>query len=308
MTQYSRKKKYTHRRIGLAVLVFLLVLLPIGGAGAQKESPPLDKEEGRPSILINADRLQKWANRYNVRIIDVRSREAFKEGHLPNALSLPAKSLEDAGSRIQGKRMDDAVLAKMFGHLGIGRDSWVVIYDDRGGHLATRLFWIFHYFGHRRVFVLDGGIDKWKADRRPLIQGTVKYGSQTFPIDRTLRRMATADWILEHMNDPNFTIVDVRPSKMYLKGHVPGAISIPWMTSIKKDKTWKKPDELRAMFEKAGVTKDKNIVVYCQFGRMNAHTYVTLKLLGYPRVRSYDLSWAEWGTDPSLPKVTGTQK
>ena len=63
------------------------------------------------------------------------------------------------------------------------------------------------------------------------------------------------------------------------------------------------PPDLRAMFEEAGVTKDKNVIVYCQFGNMNQHTYLTLKLLGYPRVRSYDLAWVGWRRDISLPKV-----
>ena len=181
----------------------------------------------------------------------------------------------------------------------------MIVYDDRGGHLAARLFWIFQYFGHQKVFVLDGGIDKWKEERRPLVQKTVRFSPQTFPVDRTRRRYADADWILDRLKDPNTAIVDVRPSKMYAKGHIPGAINVPWKKRIKKDKTWKDLAELRTMFDKAGVTKDKNIVVYCQFGRMNSHTYVTLKELGYSQVRSYDLSWSEWGTDPSLPKEKG---
>ncbi len=117
------------------------------------------------------------------------------------------------------------------------------------------------------------------------------------------RRMATADWILEHMSDGDLVIVDVRKPAMFAKNHIPGAVNIPWNRSLSAEETWKSPEELRQLFESFGVTKDKNIVVYCQFGNMNAHTYLTLKALGYPRVRSYDRAWAEWGGDPSLPKT-----
>ena len=120
------------------------------------------------------------------------------------------------------------------------------------------------------------------------------------------RRLATADWILEHMRDGDIVIVDVRKPDMFVKNHIPGAVNIPWNKSINAKGAWKSPAALRELFESLGVTKDKNIVVYCQFGNMNAHTYVTLKALGYPKVRSYDRAWAEWGGDPSLPKVAET--
>jgi thiosulfate/3-mercaptopyruvate sulfurtransferase len=171
--------------------------------------------------------------------------------------------------------------------------------------MAARVLWMMHYLGHYRVSVLDGGIPKWKAEGRPLTLKSIDrpVGRRLFPIDLAPQHLATTDYVLEHLDDADTVIIDVRPPKMYAAAHMPGAVNLPWKRSLTPDDTWKPLDELRAMLEEAGVTKDKNVIVYCQYGNMNHHTYLTLKLLGYPRVRSYDLAWAGWSRDPFLPKV-----
>ena len=106
------------------------------------------------------------------------------------------------------------------------------------------------------------------------------------------------------MYDPNTVILDVRPPARYEDSHIPGAVNIFWKSTLNEDDSWKDLDELRQLYEAAGVTSDKTIVTYCQGGAHNAHTYLTLKALGYPQVRSYDRAWPEWGADPELPKAS----
>jgi thiosulfate/3-mercaptopyruvate sulfurtransferase len=98
-------------------------------------------------------------------------------------------------------------------------------------------------------------------------------------------------------------VIDVRPSALFAKGHIPWARSIPWSLNLKADKTMKSADELLAHFASHGVTPDKNIASHCQDGKASAHSYFTLRLLGYPRLRSYDRSWMEWGAADDLPKT-----
>ncbi len=258
-----------------------------------------------PSLLISAEQLESALDDLNLRILDVRSPDLYQEGHIPFALSLPAAAVLDATSRIEGARRSDAELAQMFSSLGIGRESRVVLYDDKGGHEAARVLWILRYLGHQSVSLVDGGFPKWQEDGRYVTQQTRLVTQEYFPLDLVPRRLATADWILDHLGDSNVVILDVRPPERYAESHIPGAINIPWRKNLDADETWKNPEELRELYESAGVTKDKDIVVYCQGGNHNAHTYVTLKALGYPQVRSYDRAWPEWGSDPSLPKVTG---
>ncbi|MEE9249960.1 MAG: sulfurtransferase [Alphaproteobacteria bacterium] len=293
-----------HFHLGLTAiaLAFLGIAWPCSTSAAQGSEIPL---------LITTDRLERLIQDSdlledsNLTILDVQPQSNYRRRHIPKAVSLPFKKLTDLTSRIQGKRLPDMQLARTFGRTGIGKDSYVVVYDNVGGHLAARVLWLMHYLGHYRVSVLDGGIPKWKAEGRPITTKSIDRPARRrlFPIDLAPQHLATTDYVLEHLDDPNTVIVDVRPPKMYAAAHMPGAVNLPWKRSLTPDDVWRPLDELRATFEEAGVTKDKNVIVYCQYGNMNHHTYMTLKLLGYTRVRSYDLAWAGWSRDPSLPKV-----
>ena len=282
----------------LATLAFIVAM-----AAAPAEA---DEEFADLSLLVSTEHLESLLKDLDTRIIDVRAPEKFREGRIPFALNLPAAAVLDSASRIEGARRADAQLADMFGQLGIGKENHVVLYDDKGGHEAARILWILHYFGHQKVSVLDGGFPRWQEEGRHITQQTRQVKREYFPIDLMPRRLATAEWILDHMNDPDLVIIDVRLPEKYVESHIPGAINIPWKeTNLNPDETWKKPEELRKLYESFGVTKDKTIVTYCQGGNHNAHTYLTLKALGYPQVRSYDRAWPEWGSDPSLPKSQG---
>ena len=290
--------KWSLRLMALLAAMAIMGLMLGSPVGATEEF-------AEPSLLITTEQLEGLLNDLDVRIIDLRDPAKYQEGHIPFALSLPAAAVLDSASRIAGARRGDAELAQMFGQLGIGSESQVVLYDDAGGHEAARVLWILRYFGHQNVSLVDGGFPKWQDDGRHITQQTTLVTQKYFPLDLVPRRLATADWILDHLGDPSVVIVDVRQPERYAESHVPGAINIPWRNNLDADETWKNPDELREMYESAGVTKDDDIVVYCQGGNHNGHTYLTLKALGYPQVRSYDRAWPEWGSDPSLPKVTG---
>lgn len=124
-------------------------------------------------------------------------------------------------------------------------------------------------------------------------------------VNLTPRRYASADWLLERRDDADTVVVDVRPTKLYQAGHIPWARSIPWKLNLTEQGTLKPADELLAHFAEHGVTPDRNVAVHCQNGKASAHSYFTLRLLGFPQVRSYDRSWAEWGAADDLPKVLG---
>ena len=294
-TVYKRALRYR-----LLWGLVLAALACIGVMGAV--SVGADEGFAGPSLLISTEQLEILLRDLDIRILDLRSPEKFREGRIPNALNLPAAAVQDPDSRLLGARRSDDELARMFGQLSIGKGTQVVLYDDSGGHLAARVLWMLHYFGHQNVSVLSGGFPKWQEEGRYVSQQTRLVKQEYFPLDLAPRSLATADWILEHLNDPDVVIVDVRLSEKYKESHIPGAINITWKTNLNPDDTWKSSQELQELYESAGVTKDKEIVVYCQGGNHNGHSYLTLKALGYPRVRSYDRAWPEWGSDPSLPK------
>ncbi|MBI3460357.1 sulfurtransferase, partial [Candidatus Acetothermia bacterium] len=92
-------------------------------------------------------------------------------------------------------------------------------------------------------------------------------------------------------------------------GHIPGAFSIPWAQAVKpEDSTFKSLDELKALYQKFGVTPDKDVIAYCRIGERSAHTWFVLTyLLGYPKVKNYDGSWTEWGNLVNVPIKKGTE-
>lgn len=288
---------FNWRRV-LYIGAFMVVMLPSLAQGAEGFVDPL--------LLISTGSLETVLNDTSVRVLDARNPKDFQKGHIPNAVNLPASSMVDPESRIEGKLLGDTRLASKFGLAGIGKDTHVVLYDDQGGRLAARLVWVLHYMGHQLVSVLDGGFSKWVKEGRPTTQSVVQVGRRVFPIDQTPRVIASADWILQHMGSPDVVIVDARPADLYAKDHIPGAVNIPWDKSLSADRTWKTSEELSKVFEGAGVTKEKEVVVYSEVGEMSSLSYLVLRALGYPRVRVYDRSWAEWRSDLSLPKTGKT--
>ena len=254
-------------------------------------------------LLVETSALAGRLADENLRVVDVRPRKAYAEGHIPGAVHLGADDVIDPDSHVGGHLLPDSELAARLGDLGIDRNTEVVLYDDKGGFHAARLFWMLEYFGHRKAAVLNGGIPKWIKERRALSKASPKVAPKTFALNLTPRRMASADWLLDHRADTSSVLIDVRPAKMYKQGHIPWALSIPWKQNLTPDATLKPAADLLAHFSALGVTPDKNVAVHCQNGKAAAHTYFTLRLLGFPRVRSYDRSWAEWGAADDLPKT-----
>lgn len=256
-------------------------------------------------------------------VVDVRPESAYRERHLPGAINIPYTALTDPRAHVEGALKPDGEIARLFGDRGIDAATQVVLYDDQGGFRASRLFWLLEYYGHRRVSVLDGGIGRWMAEGGPLEvgpdRGAPRRGEgrlaeqrpgearQAFPINATPRRIASADYILERRADPGVAVIDVRPAAAFAKGHIPWARSIPWKTNLNADQTMRSAEDLAAHYAGFGVGPDKNVVVHCQTGESAGHTYFALRLLGYPRVRVYHRSWAEWGVSDDLPKVQANQ-
>lgn len=280
-------------------LVACTALAPVRALAAEGFADPL--------LLMSTKALASVLKDPSVRVIDARNPNEFKRGHIRNAVNLPASSLVDPESRIRGQYYHDTRLAQKFGRQGVGSDTHVVVYDAQGGRLAAELLWALSSLGHPLVSVLDGGFLKWKEEKRPIEQSVLKVDRRPFAIDHRARVLATAGWIMDHAQDPDLVILDARLADEYVKDHIPGAINIPWDWSLTAEQTWKAPKQLQAIFEQSGVSSDRNVIVYSDVGGMSSLTYLILKSLGYPRVRVYHRSWAEWSSDLSLPTVRSTR-
>jgi thiosulfate/3-mercaptopyruvate sulfurtransferase len=242
-------------------------------------------------------------------VLDVRAAEAFAAGHLPGAvhLDLWGFSLVDT---------DPAPLAAflwMVEHVlslrGVSDGRPVLVYGDTSDIRAARVFWFLDYFGHPAVRFLDGGANAWRAAGLPWTTETVVPLATTWTGHPVRERLATWKDVSLRLGRDDVVMLDTRTDGEYCGttvraargGCIPGAVHVEWTENVGADGRLKPEADLRAMYEAAGVTPDKEVVAYCQGAYRAAHAYVTLRALGYPKVRNYLGSWKEWGDRTELP-------
>lgn len=255
-------------------------------------------------VVSPAGNMQQENQSDGVIVIDVRPRAEFDAGHIPGARALDPNAVVARFSPVDGTLRSVPELEGLLSGLGIAADRRIVFYDDRGGFHAARMFWLLEYLGHRNVAVLNGGWSGWRAAKGPIAMGENDHETGAFQAAVSPRRHASAADVLAHRDNPNGVLIDVRPGSMYAEGHIPWAINVPWSQNLGADGRFLSADALLAHFQAQGVTPESNVIMHCQNGLASSHSYVALRLLGYPQVRVYHRSWAEWGNDPALPKST----
>ncbi len=295
--------------VGLLTVLTVLVVLP-SSALAQA------CDYFNPQLLVDVDWLEKNIDHAELRIIDFGRRpQDYGEGHVPCAAFIARGSLAAVVEGVPNQLISVEELDEALELAGVSDGSTVVIYDDAGGLWASRLFWAMEYVGHRDVRLLNGGWDEWVSGDRDVCQVPASVSRGDFSPEVRPDILATKDWLLARLDHPEVTVLDTRSPEEYSGadvrakrgGHVPGAVSIEWVRTLDEadSQVFLPSDELRFVYEAAGVSEDAEVVTYCQAGVRAAHTYFVLRLLGYPRVRVYDASWVEWGSDPDVPVVAG---
>jgi len=261
----------------------------------------------KTDLLVETDWLSRHLFDTDIRIVDLRSREEYDKAHIKNAVHLNFKDI--TGDETVKRKLPPENTPDILGNLGIDKNTLVIACDDDSSHYAARLFWILEYFGHKKVAILNGGYKKWLKENRELTDLAPDIRRKIFEPQPDPEKIATTEYILKNISNPEVVLLDVRSKEEYTGdkirakrgGHIPGAVNIEWKKSMNDDQTFKSPEVLNEMFSKQGVTKDKEIITYCQLAVRASHTYFTLRMLGYPRVRVYNGSWGEWGNDPNLP-------
>lgn len=245
-------------------------------------------------------------------VIDCRGESDYAKGHVPGAVNLPAGRLQDPLSE-RGALLPWPELAQRLARVGIGAEGPVVLYDDSGLVPSARLFWILECFGRGQVQLLDGGIPGWQSAGFEL-ESRENPGTAVPPLTVPVAvpdALALKSHIEEALEDPNTVIVDARSEAEYRgvlptakrNGHIPGAVHCNWEEHIRDlfDPTFRPLEELRERYRGLGLSPENQVIVYCRSGARSSHSYVTLRMLGYTRVRNYAGSWLEWGNDPHTP-------
>ena len=271
-----------------------------------------------PEYLVDTEWVANHLNDPNVRIIESDEDPLlYSIGHIPGAVQV------DWFSTLQHPLRRDFLTMETFeevaSKLGITNDTTVVFYGDKSNWFACYALWLFQYYGHQNVKIMNGGRTKWEQENRPLVKEVPSYPATTYKAktaDKSIR--AFRDDIFKQM-EAKKPLVDVRSPKEYSGelthmpnypqegatrgGHIPGAVSIPWAQAVNEaDSTFKSAEELKALYESRNVKPDGEIIAYCRIGERSSLTWFVLKyLLGYPTVKNYDGSWTEWGNLVDAP-------
>jgi len=263
-------------------------------------------------VLVDTDWIEARLGDPTVNVIEVGGNaRAFTEGHLPGATFLSMGGLSNPDDAIENMIATREQLSAALSAVGIERDQIVVLYDRQNNLQSARAYWALKYYGHPELRIYNGGAPRWTADGRPLTTEAAEVVASSYeagPAD--LEMQTTWQYVVDHIDDPSTLTCDVRGPEEYLGrdvraergGHIPGSVNIEWTAAMTGDGTFKSAAELAALYAGAGFTPDKQIITYCQSGVRGAHTWFVLsELLGYPSVRNYDGSWAEYGNNPGSP-------
>ena len=249
-----------------------------------------------------------------------RGRRDYEAAHIPSAVyahldsDLSAPVVPGTTGRHPLPAID--VLARTLSRWGIDGSVQVVAYDDMGGAIAARLWWLLRWMGHGAVAVLDGGWPHWRDERRPQRDGFESRTPRGFiPSPQAELLVSTVDVCGTH-SDPRFKLFDSRTADRYrgenetidpVAGHIPGAASAPYGDNLDADGRFRPPDELRMRFGRllAGTPVDYT-TFYCGSGVTVAHNLLALVHAGLGDARLYAGSWSEWITDPRRPVTAGT--
>ena len=275
-------------------------------------------------MIVSTDWLADHLRDRNLTVVDgsyflpMQQRDAHAEyrgGHIPGAVFFDIEAVSDHSTELPHMLPGPTQFGEVVGSLGIGDGDAVVVYDSVGLYSAARVWWTFRLFGAKKVYILDGGLPKWKSEGRPLETGDAERAARKFTAEMNVGAVALLDDMRMAQTDDSIQIVDARSPERFAgtapeprpglrSGHMPRSFNVPFGRLIENGHLAPRA-RIEAAFTEAGVDLDKPIITSCGSGVTAAILTFALESIGKEPKGLYDGSWAEWASRPDLPVERG---
>ena len=277
-------------------------------------------------FTVDADWLQERLGQPGLTIVDASwylpaqkrdGRAEYDAAHIPGAVFFDHDLVSDQDSALPHTLPSPQAFAQYVGTMGISADDTIVVYDGPGFFSAPRAWWMFRVMGVFQVYVLEGGLDRWKAAGRPVTAQSIKIAPCIFHAEFDAGRVASLADMRRIVGSGESQIADARgpgrfagtepePRAGIRSGHMPGARNVP-ASALSKDGEFLPTDRLRQLLTEAGIDLAKPVVTSCGSGITAAAITLALETLGHTDNRLYDGSWTEWGGLADTPVAIGRQ-
>jgi thiosulfate/3-mercaptopyruvate sulfurtransferase len=278
-----------------------------------------------PRTLVSTKWLAAHIKDPDLRILDASwhmpaeardARAEYETTHIPGARFFDIDDISDHRSSLPHMVPTVEKFMSRLRAMGVGDGHQVVVYDSKGLFSAARVWWLFKLMGQKDIAVLDGGLPKWIAEGRDIEDMPPVIRDRHMTVRRQNHLVKDVTQVSSASKLGEYSIVDARAAERFRgevpepreglrAGHIPGSRNVPFTTLLNDNATLKQPEELRAIFDAAGVDLDKPVITSCGSGVTAAVLCLAMERFGKTDHALYDGSWTEWGAFPTVPIATG---